>query len=53
MAELPPRYPFILVDIYMKIERWNKSKTELNTRREKERNKKERIYTPNTATPCT
>jgi len=53
MAELPLHSPFILADIDVKIERSNKSKTELNTRREMERNKKERIYTPIAATPRT
>jgi hypothetical protein len=33
----------------MKIKSLNRSKTELNTRREKERNKKEWIYTPTSA----
>jgi hypothetical protein len=53
MAEFPPRYPFIAGDIYMKIETSYKSKTELNTWREKERNKKEQIYTLIVATPHT
>jgi len=38
MAELPPCYPSSPL-IYMKVERYNKSKTQPNTRRKIERNK--------------